>query len=131
MTMEATAKTYRYLKGGNDMDSSGTCALRRRLWRDGVNRTAIGGLQSGYARLTHVYRRGEDASSIGVDNSQPVVLGGIYEQSLNKSTSQVPFFSDVPLLVRLLRNDFNNIDKAELLIFVAPKNISDNIALAR
>ncbi|MGH8503033.1 MAG: type IV pilus secretin PilQ [Gammaproteobacteria bacterium] len=66
-----------------------------------------------------------------VNNGQTVVLGGIYEQSTARSTTRVPFFSDLPLLGRLFRTDRNSSDKAELLIFVTPKIISENLAVIR
>jgi len=66
-----------------------------------------------------------------VNNGQTVVLGGIYEESIARSTSRVPFFSDLPLLGRLFRTDRNSSDKAELLIFVTPKIVSENLWLAR
>lgn len=73
----------------------------------------------------------EVETQVLVANGQTVVLGGIYEQSLAKSTKRVPFFSDLPLLGRLFRTDLNSTDKAELLIFVTPKIISEDLALAR
>ncbi|MGI8739494.1 MAG: type IV pilus secretin PilQ [Gammaproteobacteria bacterium] len=66
-----------------------------------------------------------------VDNGQTVVLGGVYEQRQTRSASRVPFLSDIPLLGRLFRSDRNSSDKAELLIFVTPRVISDSLWLAR
>jgi type IV pilus assembly protein PilQ len=73
----------------------------------------------------------EVQTQVLVNNGQTVVLGGIYEQSLNRSTTRVPFFSDIPLLGRLFRTDLSSTDKAELLIFVTPKIVSEDLALAR
>lgn len=73
----------------------------------------------------------EVETQVLVDNGQTVVLGGIYEQSLAKSAQRVPFFSDIPLLGRLFRTDLSRADKAELLIFVTPKIVSEDLALAR
>jgi type IV pilus assembly protein PilQ len=73
----------------------------------------------------------EVETQVLVDNGQTVVLGGIYEQSLQKSTKRVPFFSDLPLLGRLFRTDLNSTDKAELLIFVTPKIVNENLAKVR
>jgi type IV pilus assembly protein PilQ len=46
-----------------------------------------------------------------VDNGQIVVLGGIYEQNINKRATPVSFFSDIPLFGRLFRNDHNTTDR--------------------
>jgi type IV pilus assembly protein PilQ len=64
-----------------------------------------------------------------VDNGQTVVLGGIYDQTSSKGTTRVPFFSDIPILGRLFRNDIETNDQGELLIFITPKIISENLAM--
>ncbi len=66
-----------------------------------------------------------------VDNGQTVVLGGIYDQTMNKSTFRVPYLSDIPILGRLFRNDIESNDQGELLIFITPKIIDENLALVR
>ena len=66
-----------------------------------------------------------------VDNGQTVVLGGIYDQNINKSTTRVPFFSDIPILGRLFRNDIEQNDQGELLIFITPKIIDETLAMVR
>ncbi len=81
-------------------------------------------------RVQHRYARGVQTQGL-VDNGQTVVLGGIYEHRLNRSTSRMLFFSDIPLLGRLFRNDLTSSDKAELMIFVTPKIISEVLALTR
>lgn len=63
-----------------------------------------------------------------VDNGQTVVLGGIYDTEKRDESDSVPFLGDVPLVGRLFRTDFNQLDKAELLIFITPKIIQQNIA---
>jgi type IV pilus assembly protein PilQ len=66
-----------------------------------------------------------------VDNGQTVVLGGIYDQNINKSTTRVPFFSDIPILGRLFRNDIEQNDQGELLIFITPKIIDETLTMVR
>jgi len=64
-----------------------------------------------------------------VDNGQTVVLGGIYETETSRDVKRVPFFSDIPLVGALFRSTTNVSDKSELLIFVTPKIISENLRL--
>jgi len=64
-----------------------------------------------------------------VDNGQTVVLGGIFEQTTEKSTTKVPFFGDLPVMGRLFRTDKNRDDKAELLIFLTPKLLQQSMSL--
>jgi len=61
-----------------------------------------------------------------VDNGQTVVLGGIYEFERNDTLSKVPFLGDIPGVGNLFRNKDRRNSKAELLIFVTPKILSDN-----
>ena len=73
----------------------------------------------------------EVTTDVLVDNGQTVVLGGIYEENSVVSSTRVPFFSDIPLVGRLFRTDSQNNDKSELLIFITPKIIDEQLTLTR
>ncbi len=60
----------------------------------------------------------EAHSVLMVESGRTVVIGGIYEETTNTIMSGVPFFSDIPGLGRLFRNDFSKKELTELLIFV-------------
>jgi type IV pilus assembly protein PilQ len=62
-----------------------------------------------------------------VDNGQTVVLGGIYEITKNDSVAKVPGLGDIPILGALFRQTTRTNDKAELLIFVTPRILNDNL----
>jgi len=62
-----------------------------------------------------------------VDNGQTVVLGGIYEITKNDSVVKVPGLGDIPLLGALFRQTERTNDRDELLIFVTPRILSDNL----
>lgn len=64
-----------------------------------------------------------------VDNGETVVLGGVYEQTKSYSVNRVPFFGDLPLIGILFRNTIEKNDKSELLIFVTPKLLKEQLAL--
>ncbi len=66
-----------------------------------------------------------------VDNGQTIVLGGVYEQETLDSIKRVPFFSDIPVLGHLFRSTVKEDNKSELLIFVTPKIVSENLSLAQ
>jgi len=61
-----------------------------------------------------------------VDNGETVVLGGVYERTLNNSVERVPFFGDLPLIGNLFKRNRKTDNKSELLIFVTPKIIRDS-----
>lgn len=69
----------------------------------------------------------EVQTRIMVNNGETVVLGGVYERTKSYSTTRVPFFADIPLIGFLFRNKSEIDDKSELLIFVTPKIIKQDI----
>ncbi|RAP59609.1 fimbrial protein [Oleiagrimonas sp. MCCC 1A03011] len=64
-------------------------------------------------------------TSVLVDNGQTVVLGGIYEITKNNNVAKVPGLGDIPILGYLFRSHNHTNNKAELLIFVTPKILSE------
>ena len=64
-------------------------------------------------------------TSVLVDNGQTVVLGGIYEVNKNNTVSKVPGLGDIPGIGALFRSTSRTDTKAELLIFVTPRILSD------
>lgn len=66
-------------------------------------------------------------TSVLVDNGQTVVLGGIYEITKQNTANKVPGLGDIPGLGILFRNTSRQNDKAELLIFVTPRILSESL----
>jgi type IV pilus assembly protein PilQ len=66
-------------------------------------------------------------TSVLVDNGQTVVLGGIYEVSKTNTVSKVPGLGDIPGIGLLFRNTSRDDSKAELLLFVTPRILSDTL----
>lgn len=66
-------------------------------------------------------------TSVLVDNGQTVVLGGIYEITKANTISKVPGLGDIPGLGALFRKTVKNNNKAELLIFVTPRILSETL----
>ena len=73
----------------------------------------------------------EVTSNVLVDNGQTIVLGGIYSENSTVSATKVPFLGDLPLAGRLFRNDSVTNDKQELLVFITPKIIDEDLNLTR
>lgn len=68
-------------------------------------------------------------TQILVDNGETAVLGGIYEQTLRTTIDKVPALGDVPIIGNLFKRAARQDDKTELLIFITPKIIKDNLAI--
>ena len=71
----------------------------------------------------------EVKTRVRVRNGETIVLGGVYEHSSTDNIEKVPFFADLPVVGALFKRRIKSNDKSELLIFVTPKIISDNLTL--
>lgn len=63
----------------------------------------------------------EIKTQVLVDDGETVVLGGVYEKTLNNSVDKVPLLGDIPILGHLFQHTNKTDQKLELLIFVTPK----------
>ena len=71
----------------------------------------------------------EIKTQVLVENGGTVVIGGIFEQVENESTSKVPFLGDVPVLGNLFKTNTREAQRTELLIFLTPKVVTDRSAV--
>ena len=71
----------------------------------------------------------EIKTQVLLDNGETVVIGGIYEQDKNDTITKVPFFGDIPLLGWLFKSKEVKDNKTELLIFLTPRILSENLSL--
>jgi len=71
----------------------------------------------------------EVTTRILVDNGETIVLGGVYEQTKSHSVTRVPFLGELPLIGFLFRSKSESDDKSELLIFVTPKIVKQDITI--
>jgi len=89
-----------------------------------VSQDSVGSIISGGEPSIDVTRIETQAL---VGDGQTLVLGGIFQTEEVNGTEKVPFLSDIPYLGKLFRNDLRNIEKREILIFITPKIIDDNL----
>ncbi|MGE5386252.1 MAG: type IV pilus secretin PilQ [Betaproteobacteria bacterium] len=64
-----------------------------------------------------------------VENGGTVVIGGIYTQNIKNQTQKIPVLGDIPYLGWMFKNTENIDDKTELLIFVTPRIVSENLSV--
>lgn len=67
-------------------------------------------------------------TNVLVKNGQTIVLGGIYKQDRNNSVARVPFLGELPIVGSLFRRKQTRIKNEELLIFITPRIISNNLS---
>jgi len=69
------------------------------------------------------------ATKVLVNDGETVVLGGIYNQVDRNSMDRVPFFGDLPYLGFLFKKNRVEKSRTELLIFVTPKILKEELTI--
>lgn len=69
----------------------------------------------------------EIVTQVLVNNGETIVLGGIYQQQIVSAVSKVPVLGDIPYFGWLFRNSSEFNEKRELLIFVTPRIVVDDL----
>jgi type IV pilus assembly protein PilQ len=67
-------------------------------------------------------------TSVVVPDGQTIVLGGVFKNETSSVVNKVPLLGDLPVMGALFRNNENNIDKTELLIFITPKLVRNSLS---
>ena len=88
-----------------------------------VNKDSVGLLFSGIPSIDTK----EIQTQVLMNNGETVVLGGIYEQNTRNDSERVPFFGDLPIIGALFRSTHERSEKSELLIFVTPKILKQEL----
>ncbi|MGB0494764.1 MAG: type IV pilus secretin PilQ [Kangiellaceae bacterium] len=69
----------------------------------------------------------EVGTRVLVDNGETIVLGGVYQQRVNRDVTKVPLLGDLPGIGALFRSTRESSSKQELLMFVTPKIVKDSL----
>jgi len=62
-----------------------------------------------------------------VGDGQTLVLGGLFQMETLEAEDKVPVLGDIPYLGRLFKYDLKDIQKREILIFITPKVLSEEL----
>ena len=94
-----------------------------------VNKDTVGQIfGAGSLQVPSIDTR-EVSTQVLVDNGETVVLGGVYEQSIIDEIDFVPFFGKLPFIGRLFQHTTNQDEKSELLVFVTPKIVEEDVSI--
>lgn len=88
-----------------------------------VNQDSVGKIDQ--ASRVPVIDKNEVKTNVIVDNGQTVVLGGVFKTEDVKSVAKTPFLGDLPVLGKLFRKNIQSQKKAELLVFITPRVVTD------
>ena len=70
----------------------------------------------------------EIRTKVLVDDGAILVLGGLIEDQLTEINNKVPLLGDIPGIGRLFRNSQKDADKTNLMVFIRPRILSNQIA---
>ncbi len=70
----------------------------------------------------------EISTAVLVNNGETIVLGGIYKEDKHNAINRVPFLGELPIVGRLFRKQSIMIRNEELLIFITPRIITNNLS---
>jgi type IV pilus assembly protein PilQ len=70
-------------------------------------------------------------TTIAVANGETAVIGGIYEETIMRTTDKVPFLGDIPGVGNLFKSTLRSSEKTELLIFLTPRIVSETLTSVR
>ena len=69
-------------------------------------------------------------TTVIIDDGQVLVLGGLIEDSLRESEQKVPILGSIPVLGALFRAQRTQAIKTNLLVFIRPKILRDEVGIA-
>ncbi len=69
----------------------------------------------------------ELGTQVLVDSGETLVLGGIFRMTQTESEDKVPLLGDLPIVGNAFKNTLTNSEKQEILIFITPKIIDENV----
>ncbi|KXS33613.1 MAG: secretin [Candidatus Gallionella acididurans] len=90
-----------------------------------VNKDSVGQLYAGVPSIN----TNKVNTQVLVENGGTVVIGGIYIQEQSTGANKVPFLGDLPVIGFLFRSTAELNNKSELLVFISPKIIKDEMSL--
>lgn len=66
-------------------------------------------------------------TTVTVPNKGTVILGGLITRDTSQQRSGIPILSDIPILGRAFSSDTNKIEEREIVIFIQPTIIMDDV----
>ena len=84
------------------------------------------GNSSPYIAATLLARRNLDIKNVRIKDGETLIIGGLIQETTNKSVSKIPILGDLPGIGAAFRSSTSEKVKTELVIMITPKIIKDN-----
>lgn len=75
---------------------------------------------------TLLSRRDLDLKNVRIKDGETLVIGGLIQETEQKTVQKIPFLGDLPLVGPLFRSTSTSKGKNELVIMITPKILNDN-----
>ncbi len=70
-------------------------------------------------------------TTVTIPSGATVVLGGLIQDKATKDNNGVPYLMDIPYLGNLFKNTTNKKERDELLVFIQPTVVNDDVQTLR
>jgi len=90
-----------------------------------VNKGGVGPVIQGNATVT----KQEITTNVVVENGGTLMLGGVFTELQGDSNDRVPVLGDIPYLGWLFKSNSKTRNRSELLIFLTPRIVSEELTL--
>lgn len=79
----------------------------------------------GLPAVTLLSRRNLDLKNVRIKDGETLVLGGMIQETEQKTVGKIPFLGDLPLIGAAFRSTSTSKEKSELVIMITPHIIND------
>lgn len=93
-----------------------------------IEQTVENVLPSSEGAADIVTSKREIRTKVLIDDGAILVLGGLIEDKVTEVNQKVPLLGDIPGIGRLFRNSDKTVDKINLMVFLRPKILSNQVA---
>lgn len=81
--------------------------------------------QYGMPAATLLSRRNLDLKNVRIKDGETLVLGGMIQETEQKSVAKIPLLGDIPVIGTVFRSTTTSKEKSELVIMITPRIIND------
>ena len=75
---------------------------------------------------TLLSRRDLDLKNVRIKDGETLVIGGMIQETEQKTVNKIPFLGDLPLVGSIFRSTSTSKTKTELVIMITPKILNDS-----
>ena len=79
---------------------------------------------------TLLSRRDLDLKNVRIKDGETLVIGGLIQETEQKTVQKIPFFGDLPIIGSAFRSTSTSKSKNELVIMITPRILNDDVTVS-